>query len=393
MTIRFRTAAARPLGKLVVKIVFAAGPAATLVAGLGGNAQAQIVSHAAWAGRAVTAAPARPATASPPALFVQSCTGRSFCLATGTYSKPGHGLTSFIEEWNGKTWRIIRNPNGFSGNVTCGTPTFCLAGGSSAKGRSVEFEWNGKSWHRFTAQPPDSWVTCLSARFCVTLTGGQFYNQEMYWTGGTTWSAMPETGIGCGGAWCQTTSFSCGSATNCSDTGDYCGDSDCDNGIFNWADVWNGTVWNDNTSNGPGFGGDLACAGRSFCMTVNPAQAAISDDWQQTWHSASEHLTAACHKLGNCGFPTRPVCASSTFCMALPGQDPTGALIWNGTKWAAARLALIGSHLPKMSGLACGTPANCVATGSYQATPRSTPKPIAEHWNGTTWQVTKVVIP
>jgi hypothetical protein len=358
--------------------------AAALAAGLIGGAQG---------GQAAFAGPASPAAASTPALFLQSCTGNSFCLATGTLSKPGHGPSSFfIEEWNGKTWRIVPHPSGFAGDVTCGTPTFCLAAGSTPKDRSAEFEWNGKAWRRFGAQPPDSEIDCLSARFCVTLTGEQFFNTEFYWTGGATWSEMPESGTGCGGAWCQITDFGCASATNCWDSGDYCGDSDCDNGTFDWNDLWTGKIWTDDTDTA--FGVGQACAGRSFCMDLQlPSSALMSDDWGATWQNASVHLAASCGKLATCTFPTRAVCASTRFCMALPGQDPTGALVWNGAKWGIARLALVGGHLPKLVELSCGSSTNCVATGTYQVTPRSTPKPIAEHWNGKAWKVTKVVIP
>ncbi len=124
-----------------------------------------------------------------------------------------------------------------------------------------------------------------------------------------------------------------------------------------------------------------------------PDSASISNDWGKTSHSASVHLAASCRKLAGCTFSTRTVCASSRFCMALPGQDPTGALVWNGAKWGIARLALISGHLPKLTNLACGSPRNCVATGTYQLNPRSAPKPIAEHWNGKAWQVTRIANP
>ena len=120
MKIGHSLAAVRPLGRQFTKLFLAAGVAATLVAGLGGSAQAVQAVPAARATQA-------PKAAAPPTIFVQSCTGNSFCLATG--DKPGHGYSPFIEEWNGKTWRIIPNPSGFSGYMTCGTPTFCLAAG------------------------------------------------------------------------------------------------------------------------------------------------------------------------------------------------------------------------------------------------------------------------
>ncbi|HET7013353.1 MAG TPA: hypothetical protein VFI65_05565 [Streptosporangiaceae bacterium] len=339
---------------------------------------------------ALAASSARSVGAAPVVFSISSCSGNSFCLATGI--RPGHGAVPFIEMWNGKAWRIIANPSGFNGNVTCGTPTFCLAAGSTPKSRSAEFQWTGKAWRRFKPTPPVPNIGCLSAKFCVALNGIDVYNDEVYWTGGTTWQTMPQSGVGCGGAWCQIDEFGCASATLCWDTGDYCGDSDCDNGTFNWNDLWTGTTWADDTN--VGFGVGEACAGRSFCMNLHlPDSASISDDWGKTWQNASGQLAASCRKLARCTFPTRAVCASTHFCLALPGQDPTGALIWNGAKWGIARLTQIAGHLPKMDGLVCGSPTNCMASGTYQRTPRGAAQPAVEHWNGKSWSIIPIAKP
>ncbi len=364
----------------LVKLVLAVAAAATVAAGLGGNAQA--------AGRATRAA-------APPTLQVQSCIGDSFCLAVG--SEAGHARVAVNEEWNGKAWRVIPNPKGFSGSITCGGLNFCLAAVPTPKApRFKEVEWNGRAWVRFKPQPPASNVGCLSPKFCVELIeDDQLPDAEVYWTGGSTWSPMPGTDSGCGGAWCDITSFGCSSATNCQDSGNYCGDSDCDDGTFDYSDTWNGTTWNDTTNNGPPGGGYQACGGRSFCLAFSPPHlASASNDWGANWHDASAGLAAACSHAANCGtYPVQLVCDSSRSCLALNGPDPTGAVVWNGTKWTFVKLALIGGHLPKITALACGGPGNCMASGTYQLNPRGAAKPVIEHWNGNSWTVTAIATP
>jgi hypothetical protein len=330
--------------------------------------------------------------AAPPALTVQSCIGNSFCVATG--SQPGRpGSVPVTEEWNGKSWRILPNPKGGLGGITCGGPSFCLMDVLVSPGHLKEVAWNGRAWRQFKPQPPDLPVTCLSPRFCVGLYSDRF--GEFYWTGGPSWSPMPDTSSGCGGAWCTTQSFSCGSATNCQDSGSYCGDDDCDDGTFDYSDIWNGTTWSDSTQNpSPGFGGQQGCAGRAFCMVLDPpSQAAITNDWSASWQSASVHLAAACHHLASCTQPTLLACGSSHFCTATTAQSPTAALVWNGARWGVAKLVLVSGHAPKLTALACGGPSNCVATGTYQLSPRGAVRPIAEHWNGKAWSLTRIATP
>lgn len=224
------------------KLFIAAGVMAALSTGL----SAQAVQMA-------QAAPAHPA---PPTINVQSCTGASFCLATG--EKPGHGYDPFIEEWTGKAWRILPKPSGYFGTVTCGGPSFCLALTSQAGNSSRYVKWNGKAWRRLSPQPPDRDIECLSPTFCAA--PDQSFNSDGVAWNGKTWQEMPG-GSGCGGAWCGTDSFGCASATNCWSSGDYCGDSDCDDGTFFWNDIWDGTSWKQGV-NMAGVGHDMACTGR-----------------------------------------------------------------------------------------------------------------------------------
>jgi hypothetical protein len=364
--------------------------AAALATGLISGAQGAL---------AASAAPARPAASSPFALTGVSCVGNSLCVALG--SQPGKGFVALTEQWNGKTWRIIPNPSGWLNEVlTCGSLTFCLRAVTGPQHKSLLRVWNGRAWRRFGPQPPSGTVsvTCLSPKFCLGAPSGPRTSPgglELDWTGGSSWRYMPGTGAGCGGAFCKVDALGCGSATVCWDSGTRCGDFHCKSGIFDYTDVWNGTTWSDSTNDGPGFSGPEACAGRSFCLILDaPKLAAVSNDWGMTWQSAATHLAASC-RVAKCdpGGSAFPSCGSPHFCMAMPSGNSTGILIWNGTKWGVSKLAQIGGHLPKVNDLACGSPTNCMVSGSYQPNPHTAPKPVAEHWNGKTWKVTPIKKP
>jgi hypothetical protein len=61
---------------------------------------------------------------------------------------------------------------------------------------------------------------------------------------------------------------------------------------------------------------------------------------------------------------------------------PADALIWNGVTWKTARLARAGDGLRTLALLACGSPHNCAAIGTYRPAGTSRSQPVAEHWNG-----------
>lgn len=365
---------------LAVRVAVAIG--AALVTGLGSSAQA------AQATRVRPATQARPAAALPKLFRVQSCSGNSFCLAVGY--KPGPSFVPLVQKWNGKTWRSMPTPVGYGGQITCGAAKFCLAGTFTGKGHvGGEYQWNGRTWRLFKPQPPNDGITCLSTKFCAGLDNDR--TAEVYWTGGSTWQIMPGTDSGCGGAWCGFSFFSCSSATICEDEGSYCNDDDCDNGETDYTDFWNGVTWSSPDFPGPDFDGLQACAGRAFCMVLNPPkEAAITNNWGATWQSAAVNLTTACHHLTSCVDPAHMACSSAHFCMAFPASNASGALVWNGAKWGATKLPLIAGRPPTLTDLFCGSPTNCMATGTYQVNPRSGPKPVADHWNGKTWTVTSI---
>lgn len=368
--------------KQIVKLVFTAWAALAVVAALGLGLGQPGSAHAA---QVRVAAASRAPLAGLPAFSRLSCKGRSFCMAIGSYSKPGKPNLRVLEEWNGKTWRIIPEPAGFLYGITCGGPSFCLGDRQPPKGGLVTVVWNGRTWQNFKYQPPDPYsVSCETPTFCVTFGSGV---DIVEWNGGKGWHSMPGATDGCAGPDCTFDGgLSCWSATNCVTSGSYCDDDDCDS-TSTFSETWNGTAWIQTTGFLPFFGPE-SCTGHSFCMVLaTPAKAAISRDLENTWHSASAGLAAACRRAGNCGPFVNLSCGSPWSCLALPASSSTVALTWSGARWTTVPVARISDRLPKLTLLSCGARRDCVAIGSYRPTPRSSLRLISEYFNGSKWQV------
>ncbi len=370
----------------VVKLFVATG----LVAALATGSSASALAHAEATGQSA-----------PPAFSSLSCLGDSFCVAVGTYSKPGHSNLPLIEQWKSKSWQILPTPFGFF-KITCGGSKFCLAGTTPPKGSSKHtLLWNGRTWTALKYQSPDDYdLICESPAFCITF-GSLGLATDIVQLTSKGWISMPGAGDECGGPDCVLTSLSCYTATNCQDSGSFCTDDNCD-GEIDFTETWNGTIWY-GTSSGPGFQldrqakpgtgqtifGGPACAGLRFCMAVGiPPAAEVSHNWEQTWQDATGNLTSLCAGRTYCVVPGPLACGSPWFCVVLPSSHPAQAVTWHDGTWKIIRTAKFDGHFPSPNLLSCGAPGNCAAIDVYQPTPHSQAQPVAEHWNGSSWQVT-----
>ncbi len=327
------------------------------------------------------------------------CEGPSFCIATGQYSVPGHSGAQLVEKWNGKTWQI-ESWRDF-GIVSCESGSFCL--GTISRHLVT---WNGHDWKNVKVKPPalSSFFMCESASFCLVI--GSSQTQLLGWNG-KSWADMP--GGACDyGPDCSWHGVFCGSATNCYANGTACQDGDCDSTV-DYDVTWNGHEW-DQT---PGTFDAVArrpstfynvpsrdCTGASFCMrTSPPASASFTRDWGNTWQDASPNLTTACHGLPNCVLSGYLSCGTTWSCLLMPVFDAQVpgqlqvSLAWNGSTWTAAAAAKIDGRIPRLNSLSCGSARSCVVVGSFNRTKNSYMRPVAERWNGKTWQVTAVPVP
>jgi hypothetical protein len=368
MQMRAGSAGARALRWRFAKVVLAAGVVVALAGGPGGGAEAGTVGPRVL--RAV--------------LYGVSCKGRSFCLAVGNYSVPGDHDVRLAEEWNGQTWRDVPDPlSGNLGNLTCGSPSFCLASRPAARPLA---EWNGRTWQMLKDQPPDMLdVSCGSPTVCLGAYGPA--GQDFYGWNGTQWQDVSNCYGGSPGASCDWVTYpTCGSATMCIAVDSSCGDPECS------VTYYDALTWPVSAPGGASTPFDdpdgQACAGQSFCMFTIRTAAAFTTDGAATWHNAPFDPAAVCPRVPKCFLGGILSCGYQGICMSLP-LGSTVTLAWNGTTWTAEPLARIGGQIPRLASLSCGSASNCMAVGYYDPTATSRGRTIAEHWNGSAWQLTR----
>jgi hypothetical protein len=304
-----------------------------------------------------------------------SCSGRSFCMAAGSHSVPGNARARLVEEWNGRTWRDAPDPlSGVLTGLACGSPRFCFA----RRPRTLAV-WNGTTWRSFTGSGPAG-ITCGSPGVCMAVAGTKIDQ----WNG-TRWHLNQSTDA-CAGTPpdtpCGYAGLSCGGRASCLAISYFCPSTECAPALQYQSQAWNGTTWN-GVAGPPTSGGRLACSRGSFCMlTYGAAQAST---WQPAgWQDASPDLPAVCNGAKNCDLTGQLSCGAPHSCVVVPAGSLL-SLVWSGSSWRAVPLALVGGKLPRLSALSCGSAVSCMAVGSSG----KPPVPVAEHWNGTKWQLAR----
>ena len=253
------------------------------------------------------------------------------------------------------------SPNAKAGaallDVTCPTPTSCLAVGESGSGggsgvthKAFALRWNGSKWSivKSPTLPNGKAFTlagesCPSAKSCFAVGGAEFQAFPgavvARWSG-TTWSAA-DLGVPSYGS---LTAVSCSSPSSCFATGTDIGASA---ELKTVVMRWNGTRW-----------------------TRVP-----SPNFPQGYENTLDDVT----------------CTSATGCLAvgsasLAHQGPfsTLALRWDGKAWSRTRSVDPDPQFNVLAGVSCSTATNCFAVGSSGSA--TTPAPI-ERWKGKTWSM------
>lgn len=311
------------------------------------------------------------------------------------------------------SWSAVEVPSpvyasGHLSNVSCPTPSMCVAVGSFDNGgRKITLaeRWNGSGWSvQATANPADGtgWavlnsVACTSSRSCIAVGESSAGALAERWDG-TRWSIQRTPRPRQGSA--ALMGVSCTSARACAAVGSIETSIGEDRARFSMlAERWNGTRWSiqkvpgnftaDTSPGGYDTGSterglnSVACTSQTNCFAVGSLGAKrVVEQWDgRKW--SIRRTGAVSVRLVSIS------CATSVSCFAVGNLGPRLVVWrWNGDRWAMQRLAHRGylRHRAQLSGVSCSSARACTAVGStasYPAAPGS--RGVVLRWDGRQW--------
>jgi hypothetical protein len=171
------------------------------------------------------------------------------------------------------------------------------------------------------------------------------------------------------------------------------------------AERWSGGQWAIQPTPSPGTGGidqltGISCLSATDCTAVGiiDTQTAANSTLVEHWDGTSWTVVPSPDPVGTTVTDFTGVsCASATSCTAVGVYDTSGhrphelplAEHWDGTKWTVTRVPLPdGITAGDLDGgVSCPSAIYCIAVGSTAT------QPLAERWNGTRWTVQATPIP
>ena len=363
------------------------------------------------------------ATATPPGaeytkLYGVSCTAADSCTAAGYYLDSAGAGHPLAEQWNGTAWSIEPTPapagsvNSGLFAISCPAANSCTAVGATKDSAGTETpvaeSWNGTTWQVQTVPVPAGStfseflaVSCSSALACTA--GGTSSNSSFQtsalaerWNG-TAWQIQPTPAI-TGSSGAEFDGVSCSTSQSCVAAGTSF--TQAGNEVM-LAEAWNGSTWSVQAAKTPRAAESnllaVSCSAPDACFAVgsydliNGTGGVLADYWDGTsWQlhfppkpagsPVAEYDAVSCTSAAT-------ACAAAGAALTASSRTLGLAAAWQGTNWqtqptpepagAAARTSL--------DGVSCAA-SDCVAAGFF-VTNNDTGVPLAERWDGTSWQI------
>jgi hypothetical protein len=330
-----------------------------------------------------------PGPSGPPnaALTNVSCPATTFCMAVGTsdfgFDRLGISLVgpiaTFAERWDGSAWTVLPTPAaGLSPglvSVSCASPTFCVAVGSTKSGGRVTVGqqggggrnphallevWDGSAW---TVRPTPLGsastsrlfgVSCVSSQFCVAVGSTGFQNAQALRWNGQAWQRLTLPTV----KWGPTlTAVSCVATNACTAVGSYDVNKVGVADLRPLAESWTGGRWT---------------------VAKPPPE---RDSFHGKPFNNFTWLTAvSCVSRGSC--------LATGLTLRTQNIFPQGGFAdrWDGHRWTAA-IGGIARNSP-LNGVSCVGVDDCYAAGQFDPrtiTRPSAQRPMVEHWASGRW--------
>jgi len=382
-----------------------------------------------------TKAPLPPDARANPSSDLESvaCPSVTFCVAAGHYSGTGFD-DGLLEARSGSTWTVTKAPlpahTSANPDVTLDSTACAEAGSCTAVGNYTDSSGNAEAlietlsagtWTATEAPQPSassdqgaslSSIECPSPSSCVAV--GGYHTSLTIVTGmietesGGNWTVITAP-LPAGGAAGDLSSVVCPSASSCIAVGEY---DQSSMGNVPLIETWSGTTWTPTAvplpagaAANPETGiASLACESASSCAATGSyvdssgnSDALLLTLSGSTWTSQKAPLPAD-SSANTEAFPMAVACSASTCAVTGEYVDSAGHLqglidMLSGTTWKAieAPLPADANSNPRagLSAVTCAATANCVAVGTYQATP-STDISLLDALSASTWANAKV---
>ena len=156
------------------------------------------------------------------------------------------------------------------------------------------------------------------------------------------------------------------------------------------AERWNGSRWEIQPTPTPAGGGLLSgvsCVSRVLCVAVGQGERGI---FSEIWNGMAWRVVAMPSPAGGRSSLESVSCSSSSACMAVgmqindAGEQAPIAERWNGVTWQI-ETPVTPPQGGALSGVSCTSASACAAVGSVPLGGVS--GTLAERWNGSKWEV------
>lgn len=240
-------------------------------------------------------------------------------------------------------------------------------------------------------------ISCLSSSACIAVGGEE--DLAEHWNG-TEWNVQAVT-IPSGGTESSLRGVACSSATVCTAVGGY---KDSSGTEVSLAERWNGAEWAIQATPNPSGAlkstlEGVSCTSSSTCTAVGWYENSASERWSlaERWNGKEWSLQSTPSATGEIE-ADEVSCPSRTSCVAdrsyfAPGGGGEESTVerWDGVEWHVQKLSApeYEGHAAEevaLRGVSCVTSTDCTVVGSFWVQGYGA-MPLAEHWNGTEWQV------
>ncbi len=381
-------------------------------------AVAQAAQAASWAAQSV------PTPLTPNgALLAVACSGLTACTAVGHDVNSAGTQVALAEVWDGSSWQLQSTPNPAGATssqlsgVSCSSATACIAVGDYYNSAGTELTlaevWDGSSWQlQSTPNPAGATssqldgVSCPEANACTAVGSNAVAPLAEVWDG-SSWQLQsaaspidPYNGL---------TGVSCSSATACTAVGNYVSKLSPFT-ISTFAEAWDGSSWQVQSTVNPGGGTDsqltgVSCTSATACTAVGYSNGGVFT-LQEVWDGTSWQLEPT---INPTGMPrselTGVSCTSAATCTAVgdglyDGTNVTLAAASDGTSWqlqSTTNPTGATTYSASLNEVSCTSTTACTAAGSFT---NNNPNfagvpelPLAEGWGGSNWQVQSIPNP